>query len=70
MNEGEALATQGPMSHQIFSCTHRVSYAECTLGNHVYHSRFLDILERARGEFFRSLAAASIDFRNRTQFFR
>ena len=43
------------MSHAIFSCTHRVSYAECTMGNHVYHSRFLDILERARNEFFRSL---------------
>lgn len=43
------------MSHEIFQCTHRVCYAECTVGNHVYHSRFLDILERARGEFFRSL---------------
>jgi len=43
------------MSHKIFTCTHRVSYAECTVGNHVYHSRFLDILERARGEFLRSL---------------
>ena len=25
------------------------------MGNHVYHSRYLDILELARGEFFRSL---------------
>jgi acyl-CoA thioester hydrolase len=32
---------------------HRVTYAECTLGNHVYHSRYLDLLEAARGEFLR-----------------
>ncbi|MBL9137111.1 MAG: acyl-CoA thioesterase [Verrucomicrobiales bacterium] len=32
---------------------HRVTYAECTIGNHVYHSRYLDILEAARGEFMR-----------------
>ncbi len=35
--------------------THRVSYAECTVGNHIYHSRYLDLLEAARGEFLRSL---------------
>lgn len=34
---------------------HRVVYAECTVGNHVYHSRYLDILEAARGEFLRHL---------------
>ena len=34
---------------------HRVSYAECTVGDHVYHSRYLDLLEAARGEFLRSL---------------
>lgn len=38
-----------------FRWPHRVSYAECTLGNHVYHARYLDILDRARGEFFRHL---------------
>ena len=38
-----------------FRLPHRVSYAECTLGNHVYHSRYLDWLEAARGEFIRSL---------------
>src|SRR5882672_5466708 len=36
---------------------HRVSYAECTVGNHVYHSRYLDLLEAARGEFMRSLSS-------------
>ena len=37
-----------------FRYRHRVSYAECTVGNHVYYARYLDILERARGEFFRA----------------
>jgi acyl-CoA thioester hydrolase len=43
------------MSHQTFAWTHRVPYAECTIGNHVYYARYLDILEAARGEFFRAL---------------
>jgi len=34
---------------------HRVTYAECTLGDHIYHSRYLDLLEAARGEFLRAL---------------
>ena len=40
-----------------FRYQHRVSYAECTVGNHVYHARYLDFLEAARGEFLRSLGA-------------
>ncbi len=34
---------------------HRVTYAECTIGNHVYYARYLDLLEEARGAFFRSI---------------
>ena len=45
------------MAATIFRHQHRVSYAECTLGNHVYHARYLDLLEKARGEFFRRLGA-------------
>lgn len=41
---------QAPFQHR-----HRVTYAECTLGNHIYYSRYLDLLESARGEFFRHL---------------
>ena len=37
---------------------HRVTYAECTIGDHVYHSRYLDLLEAARGEFMRFFAEA------------
>jgi acyl-CoA thioester hydrolase len=36
-----------------FKFEHRVTYAECTVGNHVYYARYLDILEAARGDFFR-----------------
>ena len=38
-----------------FRHPHRVSYAKCTVGNHVYHARYLDFLEAARGELLRAL---------------
>jgi acyl-CoA thioester hydrolase len=38
-----------------FRHQHRVTYAECTVGNHIYYGRYLDLLEEARGEFFRHL---------------
>ncbi len=41
------------MAESIFKHQHRVIYGECTVGNHVYYARFLDMLEEARGEFFR-----------------
>lgn len=43
------------MSAAVFRHPLRVSYADCTVGNHVYYARYLDFLEVARGEFFRSL---------------
>jgi acyl-CoA thioester hydrolase len=42
---------------ELFRCNHRVTYAECTVGNHIYHSRYLDLLEAARGEFMRGLGS-------------
>lgn len=57
------------MPHQVFRCQHRVSYAECTAGNHVYHARYLDILERARGEFFRSLGYPLLQLQNQDLIF-
>ena len=42
----------------IYHHAHRVTYAECTVGNHIYYSRYLDLLEAARGEFFRSTGAS------------
>src|SRR5580700_12042230 len=41
------------MSDSVFQHQHRVVYAECTVGNHVYYARYLDMLEEARGELFR-----------------
>src|SRR5688572_10500284 len=43
------------MSENVFRHSHRVTYAECTVGNHIYYARYLDLLEEARGEFFREL---------------
>jgi acyl-CoA thioester hydrolase len=46
------------MAGSVFQYTHRVVYSECTVGNHIYYSRYLDILEAARGEFFRHLGSS------------
>lgn len=40
---------------EVFRYIHRVTYAECTVGNHIYYARYLNLLETARGEFFRSI---------------
>lgn len=47
-----------------FCCKHRVTYAECTVGDHIYHSRYLDLLEAARGEFMRSLGRPVLELQN------
>lgn len=57
------------MSHQVFRHTHRVSYAECTVGNHIYYARYLDLLERARGEFVRSLGATLVTLQEQDTIF-
>ena len=43
-----------------FIYNYRVPYADCTIGNHVYYARYLDVLEKARGEFFRDLGATFV----------
>ncbi|MBU6399945.1 MAG: acyl-CoA thioesterase [Verrucomicrobia bacterium] len=45
------------MPPRLFQCAHRVQYADCTLGNHVYHARYLEWLDEARGAFFRCIGA-------------
>jgi acyl-CoA thioester hydrolase len=57
------------MSAPTFRHLHRVTYAECTVGNHVYHSRYLDLLEAARGEFLRSLGPAVLHWQNHDAIF-
>ena len=57
------------MSAPVFRHTHRVTYAECTLGNHVYYARYLVLLEAARGEFFRHLGATFLHWQERDTLF-
>lgn len=52
------------MSDQRFVHPHRVTYADCTIGNHVYYGRYLDILEAARGEFFRHIGQTLLEWQN------
>ena len=48
-----------------FRYTHRVTYAECTVGDHIYHSRYLDLLEAARGEFMRAAGWTVLQWQER-----
>jgi acyl-CoA thioester hydrolase len=53
------------MSENVFRYEHRVTYADCTLGNHIYYARYLDLLEAARGEFFRRLGTTLLLWQER-----
>jgi acyl-CoA thioester hydrolase len=57
------------MSTLVFSHLHRVTYSECTVGNHIYYSRYLDILEAARGEFFRQLGPTFLNWQQQDVIF-
>ncbi len=57
------------VSANVFRHQHRVAYAECTLGNHVYYARYLDVLEGARGEFFRHLGTTFLAWQERPTIF-
>ena len=57
------------MSTQSYIHHHRVTYGECTVGNHVYYARYLDILEGARGEFFRFLGHPLLMWQERDTIF-
>jgi acyl-CoA thioester hydrolase len=57
------------MQQSTFRHTHRVAYADCTVGNHVYYARYLDLLEIARNEFFRSLGQTFLELQNQDTIF-
>lgn len=57
------------MSAQPFRHQYRVPYADCTLGNHLYYARYLDLLEIARGEFFRHLGVTLLQWQERDTIF-
>src|SRR5665213_1832752 len=46
-----------------FRYAHRVTYAECTVGDHIYHSRYLDLLEAARGEYIFPVIEARLRYK-------
>ena len=54
---------------ESFKYTQRVVYAHCTVGNHVYYARYLDFLETARGEFFRSVGSPLLQLQEAGTFF-
>src|SRR6202142_1627872 len=54
---------------ELFRHAHRVTYADCTIGDHVYHSRYLDLLEAARGEFIRSLGSTVLQWQENDMIF-
>lgn len=60
-----AQALRYRMAENAFRHEHRVAYADCTLGNHVYYARYLEILEAARGEFFRQLGVTWLGWQER-----
>jgi acyl-CoA thioester hydrolase len=53
-----------PFRHQ-----HRVTYADCTVGNHIYYGRYLDLLEAARGELLRHLGTTLLQWQEREVIF-
>jgi acyl-CoA thioester hydrolase len=57
------------MAQRAFRHTQHVTYADCTLGNHVYHARYLCFLEAARNEFFRSLGLSLLALQNQDTIF-
>ena len=52
-----------------FCYTHRVTYAECTVGNHIYYGNYLQLLEAARGEFLRHLGTTFLQWQERDTIF-
>src|SRR5262245_47945376 len=57
------------MDAQKFRHTHRVTYADCTVGDHIYYSRYFELLEAARGEFFRHLGVTFREWQDRDAIF-
>jgi len=54
---------------ESFRYAYRVTYADCTVGNHIYYGNYLQLLEAARGEFFRTLGATFLQWQERDAIF-
>lgn len=57
------------MESAAYRHAHRVTYADCTAGNHVYYARYLPLLEAARNEFLRHLGQPFLDWQNQDTLF-
>src|SRR6478736_3607304 len=57
------------MTGSNFVHASRVTYADCTVANHIYYSRYLDLLEAARGEFFRHLGITFLEWQQQDVIF-
>ena len=57
------------MAQLAFQHTHRVTYADCTMGDHVYYANYLRLLEAARNEFFRHLGLPFLALQNQDALF-
>jgi len=57
------------MAEPVFRHVHRVTYADCTMGDHVYYGNYLRLLEAARGEFFRHLGLPFLALQNQDTLF-
>jgi len=52
-----------------FCYSHRVTYADCTIGDHIYYSRYLELLEAARGELFRHMGTTFLEWQKQDTIF-
>lgn len=57
------------MSGTVFRHIYRVTYADCTLGNHIYYGRYLNLLEAARNEFFRQIGVTLLQLQQQDTIF-
>ena len=55
MTAGGGAYPAGMSGTHVFELPLRVAASDCTVGNHVYYSRYLDWLEAARNELLRGL---------------
>jgi acyl-CoA thioester hydrolase len=69
VSTSDQIPYSGRVSANVFRHQYRVPYADCTLGNHVYYARYLDLLESVRGEFFRHLGMTLLQWQERDTIF-
>jgi acyl-CoA thioester hydrolase len=59
----------GSVSGTVFRHIYRATYADCTLGNHIYYGRYLNLLEAVRNEFFREIGLTLLQLQEQDTIF-